>query len=778
MAAGGRTDRTYVGFPLRRREDLPLLTGLGHFVDDITLPNMLHMAVVRSPHAHARLRAIDTHAAAASPGVAAVVTPGDLPTPIPRLPAAPMYPGVRLALHPLLADQVVRYAGEPVAAVLAEDRYTARDAAERIRVEYEALPAVADLEGALEPGAPVIHPALGSNVVFTLEVGGGDLEAAFGQADVVVEAEMVQPRLAAVPLECRGVVAAYDAARDRLEVWLSTQTPHTARGGIAGVVGIPADRVRVIAPDVGGGFGAKAALYPDEALAAYLAWRMRRPVKWVEDRVENFRAMIHGRGQKARLRAAATREGAILAVEGEILADLGAYCLSVAAVIPSLTPRVALGAYRIPQVRLRLRGVATTRTPTGPYRGAGRPEGAYYIERLMDLVAARLDLDPVELRRRNFIETFPYKSPTGLTHDSGNYGALLDRALARAGYARWRDEQARRRRYGGRPIGIGVSTWIEIAGGGELWEEGAVRLEPSGRVTVRTGSSPHGQGHETVFSQIVADVLGVEPEHITVLHGDTDVIPAGIGTFASRSLAIGGSAVAMAADEVRSRVIAAAAGLLEAAPDDLVLGGGCVAVRGAPGRAVTLAAAARAAIPDAPPEAGSGISASVRFEAERGMVPSGAHVAVVEVDPETGAVRILRYVAVDDCGRVVNPLLVEGQVHGSIVQGIAQALYECVVFDDAGQPLTTSLLDYAVPTAHQIPAMETDRIETLSPVTPLGAKGVGESGTTGAPPAIVSAVIDALRTTGVTQVALPATPERVWRALRNPQMPGRRRAPK
>jgi carbon-monoxide dehydrogenase large subunit len=756
---------TYVGSSIRRREDRPLLTGAGRFVDDIKLPGMLHMAVIRSPHAHARLVAVDTRAAARIPGVAAVITGSDLPSPIPRLPAVPMYPGVTRVLHPLLAETVVRYAGEPVAAVLARDRYVARDAAERVRAEYEPLPAVVDLDAALEPGAPVIHPALGSNVVFTLDAGGGDLEATFRQADVVVEAEFEQPRLAAVPLECRGVVASYDVARERLEVWLSTQIPHGARDGIAEVLGIPPARVRVVAPEVGGGFGAKGMLYPDEALAAYMAWHLRRPVKWVEDRVENLRATIHGRGQRARLRAAASREGVILAVEGDILADLGAYCLSVAAVIPSLTPRVALGAYRIAQARFRLRGVATTQTPTGPYRGAGRPEGAYYIERLTDLIAARLEMDPADVRRRNFIETFPYRSPTGLVYDSGSYRALLDRALARADYARWRDEQVRRRCSGGRPLGIGVSCWIELAGGGELWEEGMVRLEPSGRVTVLTGSSAHGQGHETVFSQIIADALGVEPEHVTVLHGDTDVIPEGIGTFASRSLALGGSAVAKAADEVRGRVIAIAARLLEAAPHDLVLGGGRVIVRGTPGRAVSLADVARTAAGARSGEA-AGLSANVRFEAERGMVPSGAHVAVVEVDPETGIVRILQYVAVDDCGRVVNPLIVDGQVHGSVVQGIGQALFERIAYDGAGQPLTASLLDYAVPAAPQLPAIETDRIETPSPVNPLGAKGVGESGTTGAPPAVVGAVIDALRASGATAVALPVTPERVWRALR------------
>jgi aerobic carbon-monoxide dehydrogenase large subunit len=730
---------------------------------------MLHMAVVRSPYAHARILGIHPEEAAAVPGVTAVVTAGDLPAPVPRLPAVTMFPGVAAVLHPLLADAVVRYAGEPVAAVLAEDRYTARDGAERVRVEYEALPAVVDLDRALEPGAPVIHPPLGSNLIFTHEVRGGDPEAAFRQAEVIVDAELEQPRLAPVPMECRGVVASYDAERDRLEVWLSTQTPHGARADIAETLGIAEESIRVVAPDVGGGFGAKGTLYPDEVLAAYLARRLRRPVKWVEDRLESFRTTTHGRGQRARLRAAVMRDGTVLGVEAEILADLGAYCLSAAVVIPCLTPRVGLGAYRIPHARFRLRGVATTQVPTGPYRGAGRPEGAYYIERLMDLIAARLGLDPVAVRRRNFIDAFPYKGATGLTHDSGDYHALLDRALARVGYDRWRAEQARRRREGGRPIGIGLSTWIEVAGGGELWEDAAVRLELSGRVTVLTGSSPHGQGHETVFSQIAADALGVDPDQVTVLHGDTDVIPSGIGTFGSRSLSIGGSAVARAADDVRRKIVAMAARLLEAAPDDLMLGGGRVTVRGAPGRTVPLARVAEASRAQAPPGGPSEIAASVRFEADGLMVPSGAHVAIVELDTETGVVSVLRYVAVDDCGRVVNPLLVEGQVHGGLAQGLAQALLERAVYDENGQLLTTSLLDYAVPSATDLPTFETELAGTPSPLNPLGAKGIGESGTTGAPPALVNAVLDALRPTGVKTLDLPVTPERLWRTLRGPE---------
>ena len=576
---------------------------------------------------------------------------------------------------------------------------------------------------------------------------------------------MRQPRLAPVTMECRGVVAEYDEARDRLTVWLSTQAPHGARDTIAETLGLAPERIRVVAPDVGGGFGAKGSLYPDEALAASLARRLRRPVKWIEDRSENFRAMAHGRGQHARLRCAATRDGVVRALAGEILADLGGYCLSDAAVIPTLTPRVALGAYRIPNVRLRLRAVATTLTPTGPYRGAGRPEGAYYIERLVDLVAARAGLDPAEVRRRNFIETFPYHGATRLTYDSGDYDAALRVALERADYAHWRREQARRRQAGGAPLGIGLATWIELAGGGDTWEHATVRLERSGAVTVLTGSSAHGQGHETAFSQIAADRLGVTPADVTVRHGDTDVVPEGVGTFGSRSLALGGSAVAKAADAVRARVLHQAAALLEAAPEDLVVGDGRVTVRGAPARTVTLAAIAEAAAAAGPARAAE-LTAALRFEAAGGMVPSGASVAVVEVDRDTGAIRLLRFVSVDDCGAVVNPLIVDGQVHGGLAQGIAQAMFEAVVYNDEGQPITASMSDYAVPKPQQLPAFVTDRIETRTPMNPLGAKGVGEAGTTGAPPAIVNAVLDALRPDGVEALDMPLTAERIWRALR------------
>ncbi len=718
------------------------------------------MAVVRSPHAHARITAVETDEAAGLRGVTVVVASGDLPHPVPRVPAVALFSGVRAVTHPLLADAVVRYVGEPIAVVLAESRYAAEDAVDRVRVRYEPLTAVVDVDEALRPEAPVLHPELGSNLVFTHETYGGDPDAALDGADVIVEATIEQPRLAAMPLEGRGVVAVYDAPADRLTMWLSTQVPHGARATISSVLEMAQDRVRVIAPDVGGGFGAKGSTYPEEILAALLSRRLGRPVKWVEDRLENLRTMTQGRGQRARLRAAATRDGTVLAVTGEILVDLGAYCLSVTGVIPLRTPLVGLGAYRIPHVRFRLRGIATTKAPTGPYRGAGRPEGAFYIERLMDLLAARLGIDPAELRRRNFIERFPYKSPTGLTYDSGDYETALDRALALSGYGRWRDEQARRRRDGGRPIGIGLATWIETTAGGEMWESGAVRIEPTGRVTVLTGSSPHGQGLATALSQIAADSLGVTPEEVTVVHGDTGVVPAGIGTFASRSLSIGGSAVVQAAAEVRDKIVAIASRLLEAAPADVVLQGGAAHVRGVPGRAVTLAAVAGAAIPD-------GVSASVRFTQQDMATPSGAHAAVVEIDPETGTVTVLRYVACDDCGRVVNPLLVEGQVHGSLAQGLAQALLERVEYGSDGQPLTGTLMDYQAPTAADLPEFETATVETPSPLNPLGAKGIGESGTIGAPPALVNAVLDALRPSGVETLDLPLAPDRVWGMLRS-----------
>lgn len=761
----------HVGTPLRRREDRRLLTGASRFLDDIRLPGMVHAAIVRSPHAHARIVRVEPGAARAMPGVVAVLTAEDLPSPVPRIPAPPMFPGVAATTHPLLADGIVRYVGQPVAVVVAGSRYTAEDAAEAVVVEYEPLPAVVDVDAALAPDAPVLHASLGSNVVFTREVRAGEPAAAFSAAAAVVEATFEQPRLAAIPMECRGVVALYDPASARFEITLSTQSPHGARETLAEILGVGEEQVRVITPDVGGGFGVKGVDYPEEALAAHLARSLGRPVAWAEDRLENLKTTIHGRGQRARMRAAAAADGTITAVEGEILADLGGYCYSVTAIIPTLTTLVGLGAYRIRNVRLRMRGVATTKTPSGPYRGAGRPEGAYYIERLIDLVAARLGLDPADVRRRNFIQTFPYKGATGLVYDSGNYPGLLDRALHVAEYGRWRREQARRRlqfhggrphvgrRQGGLPLGIGLSTWIETAGGGETWETAIVRVEPSGRVTAVTGSSPHGQGLATALSQILADALGLAPDDVTVLHGDTDAIPEGVGTFASRSLSLGGSAMVEAAAEVRKRIVAAAARLLEAAPRDIVLANGRAGVRGVPKRALTFREIAAGA--------GESLEASARFESERVMTPSGAHVAVVEVDPDTGRINVLAYVAVNDCGRVVNPLLVEGQVHGSLAQGFAQALLEHVVYGDDGQPLTGSLMDYAAPTAADLAGVVSEMQETPSPLNPLGAKGIGESGTIGAPPALVNAVHDALRPLGVQAIDMPMTPDRVWRAIRD-----------
>jgi carbon-monoxide dehydrogenase large subunit len=748
----------YVGSAFRRREDRRLLTGASRFLDDIRLPGMGHAALVRSPHAHARVVRVDAAAARGLPGVAAVLTAEDLGPPVPRIPAVPVFPGIGAARHPLLAGGTVRYVGQPVAVVVADSRYAAEDAAEAVRVEYEPLPAVADAGAALDPAAPVLHPALGSNVIFSRDVRSGDAEAAFRGAAVVVEATFEEPRLAGLPMEGRGVVARYDETSDRYEITLSTQSPHGARETLAELLGVAADRVRVVAPDVGGGFGVKGIDYPEEALAAILARRLGRPVAWAEDRLENLKTTVQGRGQRARLRAAAAADGTVTAIAGEILADLGAYCYSVTALIPTLTTLVATGAYRIRNVGLTLRGVATNKTPSGPYRGAGRPEGAYYIERLMDLLAERLGLDPAEIRRRNFIDTFPYEGATGLVYDSGDYPALLDKALRLSRYEPWRREQARRRREGGALLGIGLATWIETAGGGETWETARLRLKPDGRLSAVTGSSPHGQGLATALGQIVADALGVAPEDVAVLHSDTDAIPEGVGTFASRSLSLGGSAMAQAADAVRRRIVAAAARLLEASPRDIVLDGGRAGVRGVPKGMLSFAEIAA--------RAGEPIEADTRFESERVMTPSGAHVAVVEVDPDTGVVTVLAYTAVSDCGRIVNPLLVDGQVHGSVAQGLAQALLEQVAYGEDGQPLTGSLLDYGVPTAADLPAITSAMQETPSPLNPLGSKGIGESGTIGAPPAVVNAVCDALRPLGVRTVDMPLSPERVWQAIR------------
>lgn len=771
-----------VGARIKRCEDPRLITGRGIYVDDIHLPGMLYLQILRSVHAHARILRIDASQAAALPGVVAVLTGEEAKRLTPPLPASPTIPGLRVPEHYPLATDRVRFVGEPVAAVVAVDRYLARDALDLIQVEYEPLPAVADPEKAMEPGAPLLHPEFGENIAYRLPLGslGGDIDAALREADVVVRQRMENQRLIPSSMEPRGVVAQYEPGEGRLTLWLSTQAPHLMRSQLATLLGLPEHRLRVVAPEVGGAFGAKLNPYAEEVLAAALAVRLGRPIKWTETRGENMVATSHGRGQVAYLEAGAKRDGTITGVRVRIIGDLGAYHHILTPIAPTQTALMITGCYRIPVVGIEIVGVFTSKTPVDPYRGFGRAEAAYYIERLVDMVARELGMDPVEVRRRNFIprDRFPYTTPTGHVYDSGDYEGALSRALEILDYRRFRQEQEQRRRQG-RYLGLGIATYQWRAGfpstavppgldfikGG--WESATLRVDPSGKVTLLTGTSPHGQGQETTFAQIVADGLGVPLEDIRVVHGDTDTVGYGMGSMGSRSLTVGGSAVLLAVQRVKEKAARIAAHALEAKAEDMVFEGGRIHVRGFADRAMGFQEVAALAHRGANLPSGMepGLEATGFFDPPNFTSPYGAHLCVVEVDPDTGEVKLLRYIAVDDCGRVVNPLVVEGQIHGGVAQGVGQALLEAAIYDENGQILTGSLLDYPLPTSTELPMIEVAFLERPTAVNPLGAKGVGEAGAIGAPPAVVNAVVDALAPLGVKHMDMPLWPERVWRAI-------------
>jgi carbon-monoxide dehydrogenase large subunit len=767
---------TYIGKSVRARETLRPIRGLARYVDDLALPGAAHLAVVRSPIAHAKIRRIDVDAARQAPGVLAVVTGRDLEGRTDGFPVN-VAEGAKVVAVPLrvLAGDTVRYAGEPVAAVAAETPAAALDAAALVQVDYEELPAVTDLRAAL--GGPVaVHAAAPDNALLRWRRTHGDVDCAMAKAARVVRARFQIPRMVGAPMEPRGGAASYDRGADVLTVWCSTQDPQRPLAQLSRVLKRPEDRIRIIVPDVGGGFGVKGSPAPEVAVAALLAMDLGRPVKWVETRRENFLSNYQARGIDADAELAVDAQGRFLALRARILADLGAYMYPATPTVPLTAAILMINTYATPAADVELIGVATTKPPTGPYRGAGRPEAVYIMERLADLAARETGLDPIEIRRRNFIapDRFPYRTPLGWTYDSGQYELCLDRGLEAVGYDRWREEQARARREG-RLIGIGVASYVERAGTG-LWEAATVAVAPDGRVVARLGSTPQGQGHETTFAQIAADALGVPPEAITVEHGDSAVVPRGMGTFGSRSITCGGSALWNAALKVQDKATRIAAHLLEAAPGDVVREGGRYAVRGAASRGVTFRDVAAAAYQPGrlPPGMELGLDAAATFSLPGPVFPSGAYVAVVEVERETGGVRILALVAVDDGGRIVNPFLAEAQVVGAVAQGVGETLLEEAVFDDAGQPLATTFGDYAMPRAANSPAVHGEFVETLSPWNPLGAKGVGEAGAIATPPAVANAVMDALAPFGIRQLDLPLRPERVWRALRDAEASGGR----
>jgi aerobic carbon-monoxide dehydrogenase large subunit len=763
----------YVGQAIKRKEDPRLVSGTSSYVDDIVLPGMLTLAFARSIHGHARIKRIDVSKARRLAGVHTVITAADIPDM--RVPVAGEIPGMKKVALPVLASGKVIFVGQPVAAVLASDKYIARDAADLIEIEYEPLPAVTNPEKAVEPGSPVIHEQFSDNIAYTAGFENGNSEQAFKDAEVTVQARFVNQRLAPVSIEPRGVVATTQLPENELVIWSSTQIPHLLKTQLAFMVGVPENRARVITPEVGGGFGSKLNVYAEEGLVAYLARRTGKPVKWIESRRENMACTIHGRDQIDYVELALKKDGTILGMRLKVVADIGAYYQLLTAIIPQLTGLLAPGAYRIPAFKFELVSAFTNKMATDAYRGAGRPESTYLIERIVDVAAQKLQMDPVEIRRKNFPKPseFPFQTAGGVVYDSANYENALDKALQIADYAGLRRKQAELRKQG-RLMGIGLSSYVEICAMGPSvampaggWESGTVRIEPTGQVTILTGASPHGQGQETSFAQIVADEFGITMDDVFVQHGDTARIPYGIGTFGSRATAVGGTAMYLAVQDLKAKLAKIAAHVLQSSADKIVFEDGRVIAKDidksmAFGEVVTHAYIAR----QLPPGVEPGLDATRFFEPSNFTFPFGTHVCVVEIDSETGVPRITKYVAVDDCGNVINPLLVEGQVHGGIVQGVAQALYEEVVYDDNGQLLTGSLMDYALPRARDLPTLELDRTVTPSPVNPMGVKGVGEAGTIGSTPAVVNAIVDALAPYGVTHIDMPVRPEKIWKVLK------------
>ena len=776
-----------VGQRVKRREDPRLIQGLATYVDDLKIVGMRHAAFVRSDVAHGRIRSIDTSAAEGMPGVEAVFTGAQIAEFVGPMPIGTPFPSPDH--HPVAVD-TVRYVGEPVAVVVADDRYAARDAADAIVVDYEALPAVVDTEQSMTGQPAQIHADFENNLAVALVPSGtgvspagtvddSAIDEAFAAAEVVVSQRMVNQRLAPNAMEPRGVVAHYEPGKDRMTIWSSTQNPHILRSFIAALNGMGQDQVRAIAPEVGGGFGAKINIYGEEYVVAGMSKRLGLPIKWVEDRSEAFLATIHGRDIIGYIDIAATRDGKVLGMKLRLIADIGAYNMLLTAAIPTLTMLMANATYDIPAVRTTLTEVFTNKTPTDAYRGAGRPEATYFVERGMDMLARTLGMDPAELRRRNFIQPdqFPYATQMGAVYDSGDYAKALDLALENAG---WEELKAQRdaAQAEGRLVGLGLAMYVEVCGLGPSsslptggWEHSQVTVERDGRISATTGASPHGQGNETTFAQMLADQFGVPLEHVTIHHGDTGVVKQGIGTFGSRSQAVGGTAIHLAGGKVKEKMAKYAAALIEAHEEDLVFEDGRIAVKGAPESGKSFAEVAAYAYVPVPLPAGltPGLSEEAFFEPSNNTYPFGCHISLLEIDRDTGEPTLLRLVAVDDAGNLINPLIVEGQIHGGLTQGIGQAMIEEMRYGDDGQPLTGSLMDYAIPRAADLPRFELDATVTPTPVNPLGAKGVGEAGTLGSTPCVVSAAVDALSRFGVTHIDMMLRPEKLWQIIHGGQ---------
>ncbi len=768
----------FVGERIKRREDPRLISGTATYVDDIKLVGMLSAVIMRSPYAHAKINSVDLSKARESAGVACVLAGADLKDKIGSVPC--VAPAEHVPFHPVLAIGKVRFVGEPVVVAVASDSYKAQDALDLVEVDYDMLDAVVDPEKALEAGAPIIHDEFGTNLVTRAEVPNPAVDEGMKKADKIIKFRILNQRLAPAPMEPRGVVAQWHAGMQQLTVWSSTQIPHLLRSQLAEQLKLGENKVRVIAPEVGGGFGCKLNVYAEEALVAYLAMQLNRPVKWMERRRENLAATIHGRDQIAYLEIGANKDGEVLAMKGKFVCDMGAYLQLLTPVIPSFSGLMMTGCYKIPALSFEQVMVFTNKMSTDAYRGAGRPEAAFIAERTMEMVAAEFGLDPADVRRKNFIpkEAFPAPTAGGLVYDSGDYHLALDKALEMVDYKKMRAEQEAARK-NGRYIGIGMASYVEICGIGPSsllppklrgggWESSGIRIEPDSKVTVLTGISPHGQGQETTFAQMVADAFGIDIDDVNVVHGDTAIVPYGIGTFGSRGTTVGGPALMMSVVKLQDKMKKIASTMMEAPPEQLTFVNRTVALASDPAKSIPLQQVIDAAYGYKTPIPGvePGLDATSFYEPSACTFPFGTHVSVVEIDPLTGQTKFLKYVAVDDCGKILSPLLVEGQVHGGIAQGIAQALYEEVVYDENGQLVTASFMDYAVPKADMLPHYDLGSTVTPSPVNSLGVKGVGEAGTIGSTPCVYNAVLDALKPFGIRDLNMPLKPERVWSAIR------------
>lgn len=773
---------TVVGTSLKRKEDPKLLTGSGYFSDDIKLPGMLHAVILRSPHAHAKIKNINVDEALQSPGVVKIYTGKDLEGKIGRIPSSWLVPDCNLKeapQYPLAIDRV-RYVGDGVAMLIAEDRYTARDALDLIDVEYEVLPPSVHQKKAMEEGASLVHDDVDNNIAFHWKAGEIP-EEIFHSAEVVVKESFHVQRVAPSPMETRAAVGQYHPATGELTLYCTSQNPHIHRMVLSGVLGISEAKLQVIVPDMGGGFGGKIGVYPDEALIGYATRDLHQPVKWIEQRNEHFMASNHGRDEIIEVELAGNHDGKLTGIRVKNIANMGAYLSTMGPGVPTIDFGLMItGSYDIPHASCETFGVYTNTTPTDAYRGAGKPEATYQIERIIDLFAREIGMDPLELRKKNFApkEAFPYTNAQGLVYDSGDYEKPLKKALEIVDYEKLRKEQEELRKEG-KLIGIGLSTYVELCGFGPsavagaigfqggVWENSTVRVHPSGKVTVFAGTSPHGQGHATTFGQVVSDKLGIPMDDIEFVFNDTKAVSMGWGTYGSRSTAVGGGAVSMAADRVVDKAKKIAAHELEVSTEDLEFEKGVFKVKGVPGRERTFQEIAKAAnyAWNLPEGMEPSLEGQAFFDPENFVYPFGTHIVIVEIDQDTGEIDLKRYIAVDDVGRVINPLTASGQVHGGIAQGVGQAMWEGVVYNDEGQLMSGTFMDYTMPKARFFPEIENSFTETMSPVNPLGSKGVGETGTTASIPAVMNAVVDALAPFGITDIDMPLTPEKVWRAI-------------